>query len=155
MQLSTSPSRDEPQDPHTVVVRGRSRYGQLILVDAKVRGVQVLVVVDTGSQVSVGNPALLRLLSVNRQPGEQPPRIMLVGVTGRMTDAELDLIPEANVGGLEIRNMQLAFAQDHIFERFDLVKQPALLLGMDVLSQCQRISVDIRKRVATFTLNQP
>jgi predicted aspartyl protease len=153
MRLSSSPSHAEPLEPGTIVVHGRGRFGQLILADAKVKGVQVFVVVDTGSEISVGNPALLRLLNGDGPSRAPAGKTTLVGVTGRTTDADLDLVPEANVGGLEIHNMQLAFAQDHIFDRLKLVREPALLLGMDVLSQCQRISVDIRKREATFTLN--
>ena len=61
MRLSTSPSRPEPIDPNTVVVLGHTHYGQLILTNSKIRGVPVLVVLDSGSQVTVGNAALLRL----------------------------------------------------------------------------------------------
>jgi hypothetical protein len=66
---------------------------------------------------------------------------------------ELDDVAEAEVGGVTIRNMPLAFAQLHTFDRFGLTRQPALLLGMDVLSLCQKVTVDLRRREATFTLN--
>ena len=33
LRLSSSPSRAEPVDEHTIVVRGKSRYGQLILAN--------------------------------------------------------------------------------------------------------------------------
>jgi predicted aspartyl protease len=151
MQLSTSPSREEPEAPGTVVVRGRSRFGQLILADAVIRGVQVFVVVDTGSDVSVGNPALLRLLSVG-QAARPSGQVRLISVTGRSTIAELELIPEADIGNLRVQNMPLAFTQDHIFDHLHLVKEPALLLGMDVLRLCRRMTLDIRRRQASFTV---
>ena len=66
---------------------------------------------------------------------------------------ELDQIAEAQVGGILIRNMPLAFAQLPLFDHIGLTHDPALLLGMDVLSLCQRVSVDPRRREATFTLN--
>jgi len=153
MRLTSSPSREEPLAPGTVVVRGKSRFGQLILADASVRGVPVFVVVDTGAQISIGNPALLRLLYGRRPPPAPTANVELVGVTGRSSHADLELVQDANVGGLEIHNMRLAFAQDHIFNQLQLINEPALLLGMDVLGQCQRISVDMRRRTATFTLN--
>ena len=152
-RLSVSPSRPEPADPDTIVVTGRNRYGQLILVDARVRGVGVLVVLDSGAQLSVGNPALLRLLygpNANRPARGQAE---IVSVSGRRMTVELDDVSEANVGGLLIRNMRLAFAQLHTFDRFGLTQQPALLLGMDVMSKCRRVSVDLRRREATFTLD--
>ncbi len=153
MRLSSSPSRAEPFDGHTIVVHGRSRFGQLILVDARVRGVPVFVVLDSGSQLSVGNPALLKLLTGSSTHSDVRRQIEIISVTGRKMMVELDDIAEAHIGGLEIRNMPLAFAQLHTFDRFGLIDQPALLLGMDVLSQCQRVSVDLRRREATFTLN--
>ena len=152
MRMSSAPSRPEPFDPHTIVVHGRSRFGQLILVDANVRGVPVYVVLDSGSQLSVGNPALLRLLTGHSVGLDPPKTAELVGVTGRHMTVELDLIAQANVGGIGIRNMTLAFAPLPIFERFGLNRQPAMLLGMDVLSQCLRVSVDLHRREATFTL---
>ena len=153
MRLSSSPSRAEPFDGRTIVVHGRSRFGQLILVDAHVHGVPVYVVLDSGSQLSVGNPALLKLLTGSSAHPEDRRQIEIVSVTGRRMMVDLADIAEADIGGLEIRNMSLAFAQLHTFDRFGLVDQPALLLGMDVLSQCQRVSVDLRRREATFTLN--
>ncbi len=153
MRLSSSPSRPEPSDGHTIVVHGRSRFGQLILVDAEVHGVPVYVVLDSGSQLSVGNPALLKLLTGGKPSRDPRLETQIVSVTGRKMTVELDDIAETHIGGLEIRNMPMAFAQLHTFDRFGLTRQPALLLGMDVLSQCQKVSVDLRRREATFTLN--
>jgi predicted aspartyl protease len=153
MRMSSAPSRAEPFDNRTIVVRGRSRFGQLILVDSKVRGVRVFVVLDSGSQVSVGNPELLKLLTGRATSGEPRLTTEIMSVTGRKRTVELDQIAEANVGGVTIRNMPLAFAQLPIFDHFGLTHEPALLLGMDVLSRCERVSVDLRRREATFTLN--
>jgi predicted aspartyl protease len=153
MRMSSAPSRPEPFDGHTIVVHGRSRFGQLVLVDSKVRGVRVYVVLDSGSQVSVGNPELLRLLTGRETSREPRMTTEIISVTGRRKTVELDQIDEANVGGVTIRNMPLAFAKLPIFDHFGLDHEPALLLGMDVLSKCERVSVDLRRREATFTLN--
>lgn len=153
MRLTSAPSRPEPFDPHTIVVHGRSRFGQLVLVDANVRGVPVFVVLDSGSEVSIGNPALLKLLTGHSTGRDGLKTVELVSVTGRRMSVELDQIAEANVGGILIHNMTLAFAPLPIFDRFGLVRQPAMFLGMDVLSQCLRVSVDLHRREATFTLH--
>ena len=152
MRMSSAPSRPEPFDPHTIVVRGRSRFGQLILVNANVRGVPVYVVLDSGSQLSVGNPALLKLLTGHSVGVDPPKTTELISVTGRRMTVELDQIAEANVGGIAIHNMILAFAPSPLFGRFGLDRQPAMFLGMDVLRQCLRVSVDLHRKEATFTL---
>ena len=153
MTLSSSPSRAEPLDEHTIVVRGKSRFGQLILANAKIRGKPVLVVLDSGSQVSVGNPALLKLLTGHDVSAKPDKTTVLVTVTGRRAEVELDVIAEAQIGGVLVRNMPLAFAPLPIFDRFHLTNQPALLLGMDVLSLCRKVTVDLRRHEATFTID--
>jgi predicted aspartyl protease len=153
MRLTSAPSQAEPRDDHTIVVQGRSRYGQLILANSRIHGRPILVVLDSGAEVTVGNPALLRLLTGHGVSERPTKTTTLVTVTGRKATVELDVIAEAQVGGVLIRNMPLAFAQLSIFDRFGLTRQPALLLGMDVLSLCRKVTVDLRRHEATFTLN--
>jgi len=152
MNMSSSPSRAEAFDPRTIVVRGKNRLGQLILTHSKVRGVPILVVVDSGSAVSIGNPALLKLLTRRSLSVHPPETTQIVDVTGHRLTIEQDKIADADVGGVVIHNMSLAFAPLPIFDYLGLADTPALFLGMDILSQCERVSVDIRRREATFTL---
>jgi clan AA aspartic protease (TIGR02281 family) len=153
MRMSSSPSRHETADAHTIVVQGKNLFGELILTHSKIHGVPIVVVVDSGAQLSIGNPALLALLT-RRDLGRGPrATTQVVSVTGRTLTVEMDDVAEADVGGLTIRNMALGFAPLPIFERLKLGDTPALFLGMDVLSHCQRVSVDMRRREATFTLN--
>ena len=153
LRLTTSASRPEPYDPDAIIVRGRSRYGQLILVDAQIKGVPVSVVLDTGSDLSVGNTALLKLLTGRSRSVGPRQQATMISVTGRRRAVDLESIDEARIGGLYIRHLPLGFDELPIFDRFGLTKQPAMLLGMDVLSQCKRISVDFHRREAVFTLN--
>jgi predicted aspartyl protease len=153
MKMTSAPSQPEPFDGHTIVVHGRSRFGQLVLVDSQVHGVRVFVILDSGSQVSVGNPVLLKLLTGHDTSLGARTTTEIISVTGRRMTVELDDIPDANVGGIAIHNMPIAFASLPIFNHFGLTQQPALLLGMDVLSRCERVSVDLRRREATFKLN--
>lgn len=153
MQMSSSPSRREPEDDHTIVVKGKSRFGQLILTNSNIRGKPVLVVLDSGSQLSIGNAALLRLLTGRGLDPKTRKTTGILTATGRHVVVELDDIAEAQVGGITVHNMPLAFAQLRVFDRFGLSRQPAMLLGMDVLSLCQKVTVDLRRREATFTLN--
>ncbi len=151
-RLSSSESRRPPEEATTIVVRGKSRFGQLILMDATVRGVPVMVILDSGAQSSVGNPALERILkAVSRQGDGQAAKV--ISVTGRETPAAIREVADAQVGGLKIHNIPLAFADLHTFRRFGLTDQPAMLLGMDVLRLCGRVTVDFKRREASFTLD--
>jgi predicted aspartyl protease len=152
-QFLSEPSRPEPQTADTIVVRGRSRFGQLILVDAQVRGIKVFVILDSGAESTVGNLALEKLLLRGRA-GEDVKLTQVISVTGRHTPAKYEEVGEMHIGGLTIRNLPLAFAELHTFARFGLADRPAMLLGMDVMSTCRRVTVDFKRREASFTLNR-
>ena len=55
MTIQHSSDRDEPGD---IIVKGKSLYGQLVLVDASVSGRDLFVVIDTGGLV-VENPSVI------------------------------------------------------------------------------------------------
>jgi hypothetical protein len=150
--LLATPSAPENPDPYTIIVRGRSKFGQLILVDAEVRGRKVYVIVDSGAQNTIGNPALQRLLASKPTTAGEQARAEEISVTGLRSSAELHNVAEIHVGALIIRNMHLAFADLHTFDRYGLSNKPAMLLGMDVLSLCDRVTLDFDRREATFTL---
>ena len=150
--LSATPSSSVEYNPFTIVVRGRSRFGQLILVDAQVRGRRVYVIVDSGAQNTIGNLALQRLLTSKGAPLGEHALAEEISVTGRRSTAELQNVAEMHIGALTIKNMSLAFADLHTFDRYGLSDKPAMLLGMDVLSLCDRVTVDFDRREATFTL---
>jgi predicted aspartyl protease len=151
-QFLSMPSRSETQTADTIVVRGKSRFGQLILVDAEVRGVKVFVILDSGAESTVGNLALERLLRGRADEGAKLSQV--ISVTGRRTPANFEEVSEMHVGALTIRNVPLAFAELHTFARFGLTDRPAMLLGMDVMSTCRRVTVDFKRREASFTLNR-
>jgi predicted aspartyl protease len=149
-RLLSLPSRSEVFEPGAIVVRGKSRFGQLVLVDAEVRGVPVYVILDSGAQNTIGNLPLQRLLA--RGAAHAYPATEVISVTGRTTPAEFANVADMHLGGLTIRNMPLAFAPLHTFDRFGLTEKPAMLLGMDVLGLCRKVTVDFKRREATFIL---
>ncbi len=141
----------EPSDPDTIVVTARSRFGQLVLVDADVAGVPITVIIDSGAQNSVGNLALMRMLQKRRKVREFV-ATELVDVTGASLPAELALVDNIRVGGFTINNVAVAFVDAHPFARFDLLARPAMLLGMDTLRVFRRVSVDFAQRKVRFLL---
>jgi len=146
-EMSVAPSRRTevrwPKD--TVVVTARSRFGHLVLVDASIDGQRVYAVVDTGSQVTIGNDALRRRLERRRKLGLVKP-IMLLSVTGAERTADYAVANRITLGDAEILNMPIAFSQVHIFEKLNLADRPAILLGMDTLQLFDRVSVDFANR---------
>jgi predicted aspartyl protease len=134
-----------------IIVTARSKFGQLILVDASADGQKVNIVIDTGSQVSIGNPALRARLAARHRLGPVTP-INIMSVTGGQMPADYSSIAHMRIGGVQLKDMPVAFTDAEIFHKLGLTEKPALLLGMDVLRNFSRVSVDFANRTVRFLL---
>jgi predicted aspartyl protease len=143
--------RTEDTDPDTIVVKARSKFGQLILVDARFLGERVKVIVDTGSQTSIGNMALLGRLQQRKKALKLEP-VTVTGVTGQTLAAQFATVDRIQIGGADFNNIPVAFTDAEPFKRFGLANQPALLLGMDALRLFDRVSVDFANKQVRFIL---
>ena len=143
--------RVEDTDEDTIVVTARSKYGQLILVDARFLGERVKVIVDTGSQTSIGNQALLDRLQRRKKRLTLEP-VTVTSVTGQTIPAQFATVDRIQIGGADFNNIPVAFADAEPFKRFGLANQPALLLGMDALRLFDRVSVDFANKQVRFIL---
>jgi predicted aspartyl protease len=141
----------EDTDSDTIVVTARNRYGQLILVNSKLMGERVQVIVDTGAQTSIGNLALLRKLETRKKLPNLTP-VSVTSVTGGMLPAQFAQIDRIQIGGVDMNNVPVAFVDAEPFKRFGLANKPALLLGMDALRLFQRVSVDFANKQVRFIL---
>jgi predicted aspartyl protease len=141
----------EPREDGEIVVTAKRQRGQLILTQASVDGQRTYAVIDTGLELSLGNLAMLKQLRRGR--GAVPLReITMQSVTGETFTARLTLLPELRVGGITLKNVNVAFTDAPPFDYFGLDKQPALLLGTDVLQAFKRLSLDFKNRKVRFTL---
>jgi predicted aspartyl protease len=136
--MSITPSNQplERMDGDTIVVRARSRNGRLIFTQAKIDGKKVSVIVDTGSQVTIANMAMQKIESV----------------TGEQLTARVARVPVVELGGLQLKDLSVAFADAHIFRQLDLEDKPTLLLGMNAMKAFDRISIDFAAKKVRFVL---
>jgi predicted aspartyl protease len=134
-----------------IVVTARRRKGQLIITQASVEGRDVSAVIDTGSEVTLGNTALRRRLFGSGRPKEMQD-IELLSVTGQVLKAETMVLREVRIGNLWLNNVVIAFADAPPFTLFGLNDRPAIFLGSDLLSNFRRVSLDFRNRKVRFTL---
>jgi predicted aspartyl protease len=145
MTIAPSRKREERCANGANVVTGRSQYGHLVRVDASVEGQKVWVIVDTGSEITVGNSALRRKLEGRGRLGQTTP-VNVISVTGGRIVADQSTVRRIRLGGMDISDMPVAFADVHPFKKLKLEDRPAILLGMDALQLFERVSVDFANR---------
>ena len=142
--------REASAGPDEVVIVARRRKGQLILTQAHMSGTQIAAVIDTGTEVTVGNSALrAKLLRRNRTPVMTT---TLISVTGDVIPADMLAVPEIRIGDLSLHNVLIAFSDVPPFKLFGLADEPAILLGSDILSSFRKVSLDFRRRKVRFSL---
>lgn len=145
MTVSLSRKREEVWPDDTIVITAKNRLGHLVMVDAAVDGEKVWVILDTGAETTVANSVLRRRLEKRGKALETWP-IELQSVTGGRIAADQSMMRKIRLGGIDINNMPVAFADVHPFRKLGLTKRPALLLGMDALRLFERVSVDFPNR---------
>jgi hypothetical protein len=125
----------------------RLRQGLLIEAEGRVGGVRARCVLDTGCDTTIVNSALLdaiRSPAVLRRRNVVPPQI--VGVTSQELNGVWVNLPEINLIGLKIRRLTAASADPPVFNLWGLQQTPAMLVGMDILSQVETLVIDYRRR---------
>jgi hypothetical protein len=137
--------------PGEIVVTAKRRRGQLILTHVKARGIALDAVIDTGSEITIGNLILRDKLVRKRQKFET---IQAIGVTGKTVELQVAVIPELRIGPIVVRDLPMAFADLPPFHVFGIANEPALFLGTDVLEAFRRVSLDFQARKVRFQLRR-
>ena len=138
--------------PGDIVVVARRHRGQLILTHVKAAGLPLDAIIDTGTEITIGNLALRdKLIRGNRRKFVTVP---VTGVTGVTVDMQVARIAELQLGPIVLKDVPMAFADVPPFKLFGLSDQPALLLGTDLLESFRRVSLDFRKRKVRFQLRR-
>ncbi len=141
-----------PKFDGEIVVIARLSRGQLILTEVTANKLQVDAVIDTGSEITIGNIALREQL-MRKRPDEFS-TVEMTGVTGVKAYLELARITEMRVGPIVLRNVVIAFADVPPFAVFGLSDEPALLLGTDLMEHFRKVSLDFDARRVRFQLKK-
>ena len=138
--------------PGEIVVTARRHRGQLILTQVRAEGLALDAVIDTGSEITIGNSALRD--KIVRRTRKKPMTVATTGVTGVTVNLEMAVVSELKLGPVTLRNVPIAFADVPPFSVFGLSEEPALLLGTDILESFRRVSLDFRARKVRFQLRK-
>jgi hypothetical protein len=109
-------------------------------------------VIDTGSEITIGNLALRDKLISRRLNKDWT--VAATGVTGKTVDLQLGTLRTLKLGSITLGNVPVAFADVPPFRVFGLQDQPALLLGTDILEAFRKIQLDFAARKVRFQLRR-
>jgi predicted aspartyl protease len=153
MDVVKSRKRPTKSDSDTIVVQARGKFGQLILVDSRIDGRRVNVILDTGAEMSVGNMTLFRSLKTKKLVIPPEPTT-LTSVTGVEVPALFTVVRRLTIGSVTLDNVPMVFLDAAPFEELDLGDKPAMLLGMRMLRLFDQVAIDFGNRHVDFHLKQ-
>jgi predicted aspartyl protease len=134
-------------------VNGELRFGHLVVIPGYIRGQHVNVLIDTGSDSTLANPAFreqVEGLRISRDRTDYA-RAYTAGTPIVMESAVL--IPRMSMGEVEVTGITAYVADFHIFRLWEFIDEPAILIGMDVLAQTRAIAIDYQRASVHFRLH--
>ena len=125
----------------------------MIVTSATANGVPMTVILDTGSEVTMGNPALRARLEARKKLG-QGELIEMTSVTGQKLIGEAFRMKRVRIGDVEMTDLVILFADAAIFHSLDLEDRPAVLLGMNAMQAFDKISIDFARKQLRMVVPQ-
>jgi predicted aspartyl protease len=133
--------------PHFSMVTARAQRNDsgLMILDVRVgRRIKAKAVIDTGAERTLGNLALQTAMNKGKKRHD-PVSAIVHGATPDIADGEVQEIKEASIGDMKLSNLEVIFSDFHVFKLWGLDKEPAMLIGMDMLGVLERLVIDYRR----------
>jgi predicted aspartyl protease len=121
----------------------RSANG-LLMATAYIDGIRVKAIIDTGGQSSVANSALLTALQARRRSRQLRPD-SITGATDDVQPGQWMPIPNVSLGPVTILGGFITVSNLDIFDRWQMTKDPTMLLGIDTLGLLDVLVIDYRR----------
>jgi len=117
----------------------------LLTAPVRVGNIKATAIIDTGGQGSLANEAFRVAIARRIAPKD----ILSDLITGATLDTQLGsrmVTPPIHIGDVLIRQARVTTGDLHIFEHWNMVKDPTMLIGMDVLGLFDTIIIDYKRR---------
>jgi predicted aspartyl protease len=143
--------------PHFSMVTARAERNDngLMIVDVRVgRRIKAKAVIDTGAERTLGNLALQAAMNRNKKHRDIVAAVVH-GATPDIADGDVQEIREAAIGDMKLTNLDVIFADFHVFKLWGLDSAPAMLIGMDMLGVLDRLVIDYRRNEVSMFGERP
>ena len=146
-------SRGERAPPGFLIIPVKIVQG-LLVANVRVGSMRATAIIDTGGQGSLANEAFREALSRRLAPKD----ILADEITGATLDVQRGdrmVTPPILLGDVVIRQARITTGDLHIFQHWQMVKDPVLLIGMDVLGLFDTLIIDYRRRELQVLMRAP
>jgi predicted aspartyl protease len=134
-------------------IRASGSSGHLQALDCMVDGVPATAFIDSGAEVSAANEPLLAALAKGNPSFGDMGSIHLIDITGGEISGRVAMVNKIRLtAALTFTDCPLVIADFLVFDVWGLRQRPALLIGMNLLRQFERVSIDYGLQEIRFDL---
>jgi predicted aspartyl protease len=126
--------------------------GHLKALDCTVDGVAAVAFIDTGAEVSAANESLLAALARRNSSFGEMNSIRLIDITGGEILGKVATVNRIRLAALTFSDCPLVIGNFLVFDVWGLRNRPALLIGMNLLRQFAKVSIDYGMEELRFDL---
>jgi hypothetical protein len=126
--------------------------GHLQALDCIVDGIPATAFIDSGAEVTAANAPLLAALARRNPNFGEIGTIRLIDITGGEIFGKVAMANKIRLAGLTFTDCPLVIADFLVFGVWGLRQRPALLIGMNLLRQFARVSIDYGLKELRFDL---
>ncbi len=130
----------------------RVRNGLLAEIDGRVGNVSTKLMLDTGAQECIANMALSNALKREHPRLERVDNVKIVGVTGHAIIGQYIALPKVEMKAFSVKDAATVAADAPIFDIWGLKNEPAMIVGVNLLSRLESFSIDYGARQFDATL---
>ena len=152
-RITITHSHGERADLGFTTVPVRFGLDGLLTVPGHVGLIPAIAIIDTGAQRTLGNLALQRALQQERRRDAK--RTHVIGASQAEEEGDSLSAPPIALGTATIAGARVIYSDFSIFEHWGLDKQPALIVGMDVLGVLDTLVIDYKRRELQLRAAQP
>ena len=127
----------------------------LLVAGSQVGHVRVKAIIDTGGPQTLGNAALLEALTSRDGASGQLIPVPVIDATDTTHRGLRYRVSGVRLGAAGIDNLIITFGDFGVFKVWGLDKEPAILIGMDVLGTLADFTVDYRRREVQLLVRPP
>jgi hypothetical protein len=127
--------------------------GHLQALHCMVDGIPATAFIDSGAEVSAANEPLLAALAARNPSFGEMGSIRLIDITGGEIVGKVAMVNKIRLtAALTFTDCPLVIANFLVFDVWGLRQRPALLIGMNLLRQFERVSIDYGLQELRFDL---
>jgi hypothetical protein len=141
--ITVKRSRREPPPPGFVTLPITFLRDRLPSIDVMIGRVRAKAIIDTGAPDSLANTALFEAL---KRSLKEAPDTEIIGVTLDVQRGNRVRLPTMVMDSVRVSGATVTVGDVQIWQYWRLTREPAIMLGMDVLGVMDQLIIDYRTR---------